>query len=141
MFTKKNTNNGSMNKQQSNGGQPMLNMISEDTELKGNLRTKNDVRVAGKVDGELRANGKCIISVTGKVTGDLSANEADIAGTVEGEITIGKKLILRQTAVVKGDINTKVLLVEEGAQFDGVCKMSSMPMTAQVGSVKVASNA
>lgn len=131
MFNKKGpTKNGTMSKTTAPGSQPMLNMISEETELKGNLRTKNDIRVAGKVQGELRANGKCIISQTGLITGDLSASEADVAGTVEGEITIGNKLILRASAVVKGDIHTKLLLIEEGASFDGVCKMSSSPLSA-----------
>ncbi len=131
MFSKKSSNNGSMSKNSGQEGQPTLNMISEETEIKGNLRTKNDVRISGKLHGELKANGKCIISQSGVVSGDLSANEADIAGTVEGEITIGTKLVLRQTAVVKGDINTKVLLVEAGAQFDGACKMGTASLNPQ----------
>lgn len=137
MFNKKSpSKNGSMSKNTTSGSQPMLNMISEETELKGNLRTKNDIRVAGKVHGELKANGKCIISQTGLITGDLSANEADVAGTIEGEITIGNKLILRASAVVKGDINTKVILIEEGATFDGVCKMSSSPLSGNPDKLK-----
>lgn len=108
-----------------NSGQPSLNMISEGTHIKGALETQNDIRVSGTIDGEIISKGKCIVSKTGLVKGNVKAPEADIAGTIEGEISVDDRLILRQTAVIKGDIQTKVLLVEEGASFDGACKMDS----------------
>ena len=112
-------------KTQNQSGQPSLNMISEGTRIKGALETQNDIRVAGTVDGEIDSKGKCIVSKTGIVKGNVNAPEADIAGTVEGEITVSGRLILRQSAVIKGDMVTKVLLVEEGASFDGACSMNS----------------
>ncbi|MEX0686991.1 MAG: polymer-forming cytoskeletal protein [Balneolales bacterium] len=112
-------------KTENHNGQPSLNMISEGTHIKGALETQNDIRVSGAVDGEINSKGKCIVSKTGHVKGNVSAPEADIAGTVEGEISVSNRLILRQTAVIKGDIITKVLLVEEGATYDGECKMNS----------------
>ncbi|MEX0773880.1 MAG: polymer-forming cytoskeletal protein [Balneolales bacterium] len=112
-------------KSDTGNGQPSLNMISEGTQIKGALETQNDIRVSGTIDGEINSKGKCIISKSGLVKGNVSAPEADIAGTIEGEITVENRIILRQTAVIKGDIQTKALLVEEGASFDGVCKMNS----------------
>lgn len=100
-----------------------INMISQGTEIKGTLRTKNDIRISGKIDGEVQAEGKVILTSGGIVTGNITAAEVDIAGRVEGEIYAIKRLILRQSAIVKGDITTKVLLVEEGAVFEGDCKM------------------
>lgn len=104
---------------------PQINMISEGTVVKGSLTSNSDVRVAGKVDGEASSEGKFILASSGIVDGDVKAKEADIAGTVEGELVATNKLILRQSAVVTGDIHTKVLLVEEGARFDGACKMTN----------------
>ncbi|MEX0780438.1 MAG: polymer-forming cytoskeletal protein [Balneolales bacterium] len=112
-------------KTDNNTGQPSLNMISEGTTIKGALETENDIRVSGTVDGEIISKGKCIISKSGLIKGNVNAPEADIAGTIDGEVTVSNRLILRQTAVVKGDIQTKVFLVEEGASFDGACKMNS----------------
>ena len=103
--------------------QPAINMISQGTIIDGSLISKNDVRISGRVDGEVKAEGRVILANEGYVKGNVNAGEADVAGTVEGELNISKRLILRQSARIKGDIQTKVLLVEEGAVFEGACRM------------------
>ena len=128
MFSKNDSNQSSKeNKTGDNGSGslPQINMVSEGTVIKGSLSSNSDVRVAGKVDGEASSEGKFILASSGIIDGDIKAKDADVAGTVEGELTATNKLILRQSAVVKGDIHTKVLLVEEGARFDGACKMTN----------------
>lgn len=122
--------NSSNNKSTSKGGSdtrggnlPSVNMISEGTRLKGNLNTKNDIRIAGSLEGEAEAGGKLIITSSGRVEGDVEAVDADVAGTLNGEIHVKNKLVVRQSAVIDGDIHTKTLLVEEGAQINGTCDM------------------
>jgi cytoskeletal protein CcmA (bactofilin family) len=106
-------------------GIPNINMISQGTEITGVLKTNTDIRISGKLDGTIESKGKVIISAGGFISGSVIGKEADVAGTIEGELVVSDKLVLRQTAVVKGDITTKSLLVEEGARFDGACKMST----------------
>ncbi|MDZ7659802.1 polymer-forming cytoskeletal protein [Fodinibius sp.] len=103
---------------------PSVNMISEGTELKGTLKTKNDVRIAGTLDGEAEAEGKIIVSSTGKVKGNIEAVDADIAGNIDGEVRVTNKLILRKSATIEGDIYTKTILAEEGSQINGSFHMS-----------------
>lgn len=102
---------------------PTLNMISEGTTLTGKITTQNDIRIAGNVDGEIDSKGKLIITSTGLVKGGFQAQDADIAGKIEGEIRVSNKLSLRQSAKIKGDIYTKTLIVEEGAEMNGECRM------------------
>lgn len=102
---------------------PSLNMISEGTKLKGDLNSQNDIRVSGRVEGELASKGKLIITSSGRIEGNIKVKEADIAGKIEGEIRVANRLIVRQTAIIDGNIFTKSLLVEEGAQINGSCKM------------------
>ncbi|MDR8391120.1 polymer-forming cytoskeletal protein [Aliifodinibius sp. S!AR15-10] len=111
---------------------PSVNMISEGTNLKGTLKTKNDIRIAGTLEGEAHAKGKLIISSSGRVEGDVKAVDADIAGNLEGEIRVNNKLILRKSAIIDGDIYAKNLLVEEGAQINGTCRMGE-----QVSSISI----
>lgn len=113
-----------MNSNKSGKNLPSVNMISEGTTLNGTLETKNDVRVAGILDGEAKAKGKIIISSTGKVDGNIEAVDADVAGKVNGEVRVTNKLVLRKSAVVEGDIYTKTILAEEGAQINGSFHMS-----------------
>lgn len=136
-----NSNNSNKSSSKSGAGSPgnnlpSVNMISEGTNLKGNLKTKNDIRIAGSLEGEAEATGKLIITSSGSVTGDVQAADADIAGTLNGEIYVKNKLVLRQSAVIDGDIHTKSLLVEEGAQINGTCHMGEdmkLPPTNSAG--------
>lgn len=103
---------------------PSVNMISEGTHMKGTLQTKNDLRIAGTLDGEATAKGKIIVSSTGKIDGNIEAVDADIAGNIEGEVRVTSKLVLRKSAVIEGDIYTKTILAEEGAQINGSFHMN-----------------
>lgn len=125
----KSNNKAVMSKKTNSSGtdHPSLNMISDETIIKGSLETKNDVRISGKVEGNIQTGGKCIITQSGTIEGDIIANEADIAGKVAGEITIYNKLFIRKDARISGDINTSIINIEEGGVFDGSLHMSSEP--------------
>lgn len=119
MFNNDKKNKQPMNANKSDKNLPSVNMISEGTELKGTLKTQNDVRIAGTLDGEAEAKGKIIVSSTGKVDGNIEAEDADIAGHIDGEVRVTNKLVLRKSAIVEGDIYTKTILAEEGSQING----------------------
>jgi cytoskeletal protein CcmA (bactofilin family) len=126
MFNSKEKNKGSgtMNVIKNNRDDlPTVNMISEGTEVIGTLKTPNDIRIAGKVDGQAEVEGKIIIASTGHVEGNINSADADIAGRVDGEVHVSSKLTLRQSAVVEGDLYAQNLVVEEGATFNGGCHM------------------
>lgn len=104
---------------------PSLNMISEGTKIKGTISTQNDIRIAGKLDGEAICKGKIIVTSAAHLDGDITSVDADIAGNVSGTVKVSEKLILRQSANIGGDIYTKLLVVEEGAQVNGTFRMGS----------------
>lgn len=122
MFNNKDTTKSTTN---GTSQSPALNMISEGTKLKGDINSQNDIRIAGRIEGEAISKGKLIVTSSGKIEGNVKAKDADIAGKLEGEIRVTNKLTLRQTAVIDGNIFTKTLLVEEGAQINGSCKMEA----------------
>jgi len=126
MFSKSDT------KSNQPSGTPILNMISEGTILNGNIQSESDIRISGAVEGEARSSGRIIVTASGSVEGNIKAEDADIAGRLGGELFISGKLILRSSAVINGDINTKTLLVEEGAQIRGKCNMSSNPSSDRI---------
>ncbi|PWN06246.1 bactofilin family protein [Rhodohalobacter mucosus] len=127
MFNNKNDNkvNGTQSSQS-----PALNMVSEGTTFKGTIDSSNDIRIAGVVEGEAITKGKLIITSSGVVNGDSRVGDADVAGKVEGTLHVGGKLNLRQSAVVNGDVYTKTLIVEEGAQINGACRMGTEGKTS-----------
>jgi cytoskeletal protein CcmA (bactofilin family) len=104
---------------------PAVNILSEGTKLKGNLNSQTDIRIAGTVEGEAVSKGKLIVTANGKIIGNITSSDSDIAGRVEGEVKVSGKLTLRESAVIDGNIYTKTLIVEEGAQINGSCRMGS----------------
>lgn len=117
--TKKIVSNNSTNQS------PSVNIISEGTKLKGNIHSNSDMRISGSIFGEAISKGKLIITEQGNVKGNVSSADADLAGRVEGDVRVSNKLVLRQNAVIDGNIYTKTLIVEEGAQINGTCKMGA----------------
>lgn len=103
-----------------------VNFIGEGSEVEGVVRSTSDVRVNGRISGELRVDGRVIIAEKGIVDGTLVATNADVAGTVTGEIHITERLLLKPTARIQGTVHTGRLVVEEGATFDGQCDMGRL---------------
>lgn len=108
----------------SNPGQ--INMIGEGTVIEGTLRSESDVRVSGRVVGNLDVDGKVIVAKEGSINGELVAASADIAGDVQGQINIRELCVLKGAARVDADIKAARLVVEEGATFNGQCEMGQM---------------
>jgi len=91
--------------------------------FEGKLYFEGVVRIDGFFSGEIFTKGKLIVGEKGEVKGNIEVDEVDVAGIVEGNIVSSGKVWLRSSARVFGDIQTRVFIVEEGALFNGVCKM------------------
>ncbi|MEM1043407.1 MAG: polymer-forming cytoskeletal protein [Bacteroidota bacterium] len=100
-----------------------VNIIGPGTVIEGGLKANSDVRVSGKVIGNINVDGKTVVTPEGTVEGEVRSAHADIAGRVEGEVFISERLVLKSSAVVDGNIHTVKLVIEDGATFSGTCNM------------------
>lgn len=101
------------------------NLIGRSTVLQGTLRSSGNVNVAGTVEGDVEVEGRTLVAPGGVVEGEITSTSAEIGGTVKGRVTVRERLVLKATAVIEGDIRTGVLVVEDGAQFNGSCVMGA----------------
>jgi cytoskeletal protein CcmA (bactofilin family) len=108
-----------------------INLIGEGSEVEGTLRSSTDVRINGRITGDLVVEGKVIVADKGVIDGTLTAKSADVAGIVTGEVSVEDRLLLKSTAVVDGSIRTGRLVVEEGAKFEGSCTMGRLDPSRQ----------
>lgn len=101
------------------------NVIGKGTVLDGNIETSGNIRIEGRINGNIKSKSKIALGHSSHVDGNITAQNADFEGTVKGKIEISEMLVLKATAVVHGDISTGKLVVEPGAVFNGSCKMGA----------------
>ncbi|TSJ81424.1 MAG: polymer-forming cytoskeletal protein [Candidatus Cardinium sp.] len=99
------------------------NIIGQGSHLEGNISTTGNLRIEGKVTGSIKTKAKVVLSHTAQIEGNIVAHNAEIGGEVKGTIEVVELLVLKSTATVWGDIVSSKLVFEEGACFDGKCKM------------------
>jgi cytoskeletal protein CcmA (bactofilin family) len=99
------------------------NNIGKGTFLQGNIETYGNIRIEGKVKGDITSKSKIALGQGCQVEGNIIAQNADIEGEVKGRVEVTELLVLKSTAVVNGDISTGKMIVETGAVFNGSCKM------------------
>ncbi len=109
------------------------NTIGKGTVLEGNIETYGNIRIEGKVIGNIKSKSKIALGNSSHVEGNIIAQNADLEGEVKGKIEISEMLILKATAVVHGDIITGKLVVEPGAVFNGTCKMGASVRDIKMG--------
>jgi cytoskeletal protein CcmA (bactofilin family) len=111
------------------------NTIGKGTFLEGNVETYGNIRIEGKVAGNVKSKSKVALGPSSLVQGNVMAQNADLEGEVKGRIEVTELLVLKATAVIHGDIVTGKLVVEPGAVFNGSCKMG-----AAVKEIKITEN-
>jgi cytoskeletal protein CcmA (bactofilin family) len=97
-------------------------VVGPDTELEGNVSTRQSLRIDGKIKGEVKAIS-VIIGEFGVVTGDVTATNVTVAGKVKGNISAKEAIELLPKAQILGDIRTNKLVISDGACFEGNCQM------------------
>jgi cytoskeletal protein CcmA (bactofilin family) len=101
------------------------NILGNGTTVEGSIATAGNLRIDGKIIGAITSKAKLILGPNAWVKGNIIAQNADVEGAVEGTIDVSGLLTLKRTAVIKGDISTGKLVFEEGAKFNGKCKMEA----------------
>ena len=101
------------------------NIIGEGSTLTGNLNSSGNIRLEGKVKGDITSSSKVACGETSIVDGNVTADNAEIAGKVPGKVTVNDLLVLKSSAKIQGDISTNNLVIESGASFNGACAMGT----------------
>lgn len=114
-----------------------LNRIVSGAEIEGHIETSSSLRLDGKLKGSLNCQGRLVLGKSGVIIGNVACKDADVEGEITGDITVAGTLFLRASAKINGDIKTQKIVVENGAEFNGTCEMSSK-VEAKVQKTEVA---
>lgn len=101
------------------------------TVVTGEANFKAMMRVDGHLSGRVNSSsGTLIVGANGKVDANIEVAVAVIHGTINGDIIATQRLELGRAAKVNGNIQTPSLIIEQGAIFEGSCKMLQMNAAA-----------
>ena len=113
--------------------------VGNGTTLTGEANFKGMLRVDGHLSGRVSSqDGTLIVSTGGQVDADVEVSIAQIYGTVVGNVTATKRIELGRVAKVTGDIQTPALVIENGAVFEGSCRMQQIKDEQAKGEARAA---
>ena len=108
---------------QTDSGNALNCVLSKGTKIEGQFNSTESIRLDGIVTGNVYCEKKLVLGETGRVEGKIDAKDAVIMGHVVGELVVEEVLHLNSTANIEGDITAKRMTVEEGARYNGACKI------------------
>ncbi len=102
----------------------LTGFVGNGTSLTGEASFKGMLRVDGHLSGRVSSSdGTLIVSTNGQVDANVEVAVAQIYGTVNGDITATKRIEMGRVAKVTGNIEAPALVIENGALFEGSCRM------------------
>ncbi len=110
-----------------------VTIITDGCHFSGKLFCKGSTRIGGKVDGEIVSEGLLIIEEDAYITAEVKAEDIVIQGYFKGVVEASGKVEMSSTCVFEGDVATPVLVVQEGAQFNGRTTMDASRFAERQG--------
>lgn len=106
--------------------------------MQGELHFEQTFRIEGRLTGQVVSEGDLVVGEKGEVEGEIRVGRAMITGTVRGLIRATRRVEIGPGGRVTADIETPSLVVDDGALFEGNCRMSrSAAPPAEAGGAKI----
>jgi len=108
---------------QSTGDIPNLicNNIAPGTHIEGKFITSEDLRLDGRITGDVLCHKKLVMGEHGHMNGDVVCEDSTIKGKIMGTLKVKGLLHLLSSARLEGKIMAKKMIVDEGASYSGEC--------------------
>lgn len=110
-----------------------LSIIAAGMHITGDVATNGTIKIDGRIEGSVLSARQVMLGRHGAIHGNLHAGEVVIGGLVDGAIVANERLELQASAVVNGDIDTKSIVVLEGARINGAVRMQEILLSSATG--------
>lgn len=98
-------------------------VIAKGTTIEGKFACGENVRLDGAIHGEVKVDKRFVMGDGSYVQGNIIALNAAIKGKIKGDIQVKEALHLMDSAVIEGNISAKTMVVDEGARYNGSCRI------------------
>ena len=93
--------------------------------ITGEITSSEDITIHGRVKGNLRVqDAALLLAPKANVDADVHGVRIAIHGTLAGNVTSSDRLELTPTADVTGTISAPVVVLQDGATFNGTVDMA-----------------
>src|SRR5215467_10688166 len=106
-----------------NAWQDVRVSLGPDAEVTGKLSFATPTRIEGKLKGEVHASDLLVVGPQAIVQANVRAEKLVVLGEIRGEVLGANRVEICAGGKIYGDIETKALVVHDGATFEGRAKM------------------
>ncbi len=100
------------------GNEKQMTVIAVETEFKGKLDSQHTIQVDGLFEGIVTSKTRIIVSESGKITGEVNAEEVYVYGRLVGQIT-AEKVMIGDKGHINATIISEHLVIMEGGHYIG----------------------
>lgn len=94
--------------------------IGQGVIIEGKITSAQDLRIDGKVDGQIEVGDHgLIIGAGAAIKANLAARSVVISGAINGNVTATERIDVHPSGSVTGDIRSPRLVVADGAVITG----------------------
>ena len=105
------------------------NRILSDTQVHGNIQTRQSILVDGKVLGNVESEACIIMNQGATIWGDVVCDELFLNGTITGTAHVAHKTTLGAQALIEGALITATLEITPGASIQNGLKLQKTTTT------------
>ncbi|MDI6603882.1 MAG: polymer-forming cytoskeletal protein [Thermoanaerobacteraceae bacterium] len=130
MFKKKNNFDANINTDK------IETIIGKNTNLEGNLKSQGTIRIDGNFNGKIDVDGNIIVGENSKIEADITTDNISISGEIKGNLIVKGQAQLTSNAKLFGDIEVQNIIIDDGAIFEGKCKMTNSEIPLKKEEIK-----
>jgi cytoskeletal protein CcmA (bactofilin family) len=108
-----------------------ISLVAKEAVWDGKLSSTGDVRVEGRLQGEIQTGGTLYVAPQARVQGVVRARSVILAGEIEGQLRCEERLEILPGGSARGEIDTGTLVVHEGAFIESKFQMRREGVTAR----------
>jgi cytoskeletal protein CcmA (bactofilin family) len=107
--------------------------------IRGELTSEEDLVLDGRVDGPVTLRGGTLtIGESARLHSEVRGVRIIIRGQVDGNVTATERIELHSSARVSGSLSANLVVIAEGATFNGPIDMGQRTIVAKVAQYKAA---
>jgi len=114
-----------VNKEKRGRGGELNTIIGKGSVFQGTINVESSIRVDGVVRGKLTCTDTLVVGKSGVIEAEIKVKNATVGGRIIGNLTASERVELESNSVLIGDLRTKLLVIDEGAVFNGNCAMEA----------------